>query len=182
LNLSPDALSAVDELKLAQATALRLQLDWFETEQRAGRSIDVADMVKASTELAAMLPGPASAAADGDTGARDRIFAQLEQIAARRRALEGFIPPSVSELESLRAQVATLQAENASLRSSAPSNVVAHPSAPSAEERERVRQETNAQRRPDAWGPGPREEWRDHVSPDGFVAPGAGRGDWWGPV
>jgi hypothetical protein len=29
---------------------------------------------------------------------------------------------------------------------------------------------------------GPREEWRDHVSPSGFIAPGAGRGDWWGPI
>ena len=26
------------------------------------------------------------------------------------------------------------------------------------------------------------EPWREHVSPSGFVAPGAGRDDWWGPI
>jgi hypothetical protein len=26
------------------------------------------------------------------------------------------------------------------------------------------------------------EPWRDHVGPDGLIAPGAGRGPWWGPI
>lgn len=38
-------------------------------------------------------------------------------------------------------------------------------------------------RRPPAhWLAGEREEWQEHVSASGFIAPGAGRGGFWGPI
>jgi hypothetical protein len=49
-------------------------------------------------------------------------------------------------------------------------------------ERPAIRAAVLSRRPPQSWLAGEREEWRDYVSPSAFIAPGAGRGNYWGPI
>jgi hypothetical protein len=105
------------------------------------------------------------------------------------REIDAAIAQAREAFQRLRGVAGTGPATPTALPATAP---VAHPAPPAprpapapvitAADREARRAELLSKRPPQSWLAGDREDWRDHISPCGFVAPGAGRGDWWGPI
>jgi hypothetical protein len=177
-----DNLTAAQEIRVARAAALRLQLDDLQSRQLAGEQINMSLFVAASEALERMVGGQPDQPATFDA---DRVVADLE------RSIQGILDVRQLKADPVGGEAQRDSDAPHSSSSPAPAGgglpaavepapipvlVIAN-TQPAQPRQSPPRVETDLEKMarvnavPANPAPGPREAWRDYVGPDGIVAP-----------